>query len=176
MSLMKMAWHLTLPELGNATEEEHFAPLLWALEGMATVNEHVIRWSMRRAARGVAPPVPPVYASGVRYQEDPAGKEDWRDCLQVMQRGVGDCDQLVAWRLGELRVARIPAQAAIKWQHIPKRVAISIMKADGTPAYPAHMVPEEGLWLVHCSVQHGDGTIEDISKNLGMGGHYTSGV
>lgn len=496
---MKMAWHLTLPELSNATEEEHFAPLLWALEGMATVNEHVIRWSMRRAARGVAPVIPPVYASGVRYQEDPAGKEDWRDCLQVMSKGTGDClplatlvlrddytaiplyalapgdrimgqsswtmvrecvmtgdkpilsfklsngcvlrcsrdhrlfrdvdgrieeiraeqacvgddlaqlaelpmatredlawpdslarlsnedrawllgvfvadgwtdqyrcaisgldghaketqkrrveslmasvgidtrwhrkyiaindraitdffarcgrhatnkhlesvrfasreaiqatldglaadasiqqkhedgprtliygttsprlalqlrvlyrmlgvstsfrrvddhggfgehpiyrviprlltrdgyaerrdkkfariraiadggvepcgdiqtdegrfwlpesdvmvhncDNLVAWRLGELRVARIPAQAAIKWQHIPKEVAASIMKADGTPAYPAHMVPDEGLWLVHCSVQHGDGTIEDISKNLGMGGHYTSGV
>jgi hypothetical protein len=171
---MRMQWHLTLPELGNATEEEHFAPLLWALEGMATVNEHIIKWAMRRAARGISPMIPPVYASGVRYQEDPAGREDWRDCLQVMQRGVGDCDQLVSWRLGELRVAGHPCEPAIKWQHIPKEVATKIRKADGTPAYPASMVPDEGLWLVHCAVKHANGAIEDISKNLGMGGQYTS--
>ncbi len=176
MSLMKAQWHISLPELSGATEDEHFAPLLWMLEGMITVNMHIINWAFRRFARGISPPVPPVYASGVRYKADPAGKEDWKDCLQCMIDGWADCDRLVAWRAAELRVAGIPAEPAVKWRHIPKAIAVTIMNPDGKPAYPASMVPDEGLWLVHCSVKHPNGQIEDISKNLGMGGQYTSGV
>ena len=175
-SMIKAQWHVTLPDLESSTEEEHFAPLLWMLQGMATVNEHIIKWSFRRALQGISPPVPPVYHSGVRYREDPAGKENWRDCLNAMLQRFGDCDVLTSWRTAELRVAGIPAEPAIKWQHIPKSVTTKIRKPDGKQAYPDSMVPDEGLWLVHCSVLHPNGFVEDVSKNLGMGGGYTSSV
>lgn len=171
MSLMKASWSISLPDLSGASEEEHFAPLVWMLEGMITVNMHIIRWAFRRGT-----PIPPVYASGVVYREDPAGQENWKDCLAIMQDRFGDCDRLVAWRTAELRVAGIAAEPAIKWQHIPYEVAISLKKPDGTPMFPAAMVPREGLWLVHCGVKWPGGQIEDISKNLGMGGQYLGGV
>ena len=53
----------------------------------------------------------------------------------------------------------------IKWQNLDRQSAIAA-------GYPAAFVPAEGLWLVHCCVRFPDGTVEDVSKNLGMGGGY----
>jgi len=175
-AVMKATWHISLPALGPYSEEVHFRPLLWMLKGMIAVNVEIMRWAWQRAAMGLSPPIPPLYASGVRYEEDKGGREDWRDCLAILSRGRGDCDNLVGYRCAELVVAGIPAEPVIKWQHIPREVAIRIKRPDGELAYPPKMVPDEGLWMVHCSVRHPNGFIEDVSKNLGMGGNYTSGV
>lgn len=160
-------FHITLPE--DDGEDRHFAPILIALEAMCAVNEWHIRRANKRARQGLGLPIPPLYASGVRYAEDKHGREDWRDCYAVLKRGKGDCDQLVAWRIGELRAAGVRAEPAIKWQHLPREVM-------GMIGYPTRMIPAEGIHMVHCAVRYPSGQIEDPSKILGMGGAYTNRV
>jgi hypothetical protein len=174
--------HITLPENddeGN-DEERHFAPIIPLLEGVIKVNEWHIRRAIRRAEKGLGYPIPPLYASGVRYQEDPPGQENWKDCLAVLADGFGDCDRLVAWRTAELRVAGYPAEPIIKWKQIPKDVMIGL-------GHPAHMIPQEGIHMVHVCVglpgwqryahlYEDNPLVEDPSKRLGMGGSYTRSV
>jgi len=167
-------WHVTLPDLEDNTVESHFAPLVFALAGMIKINEfHINRQMKKFRATGRGTPFPPLYASGVRYQEDPPGKENWRDCFAILAyvaatgRGV-DCDQLICWRVAELRSAGIAAEPVIKWQHIPAAVARRL--------YPTMKIPDDGLWMIHCCVRFPDGSIEDTSKNLGMGGNFTGKV
>ncbi len=169
--------HITLPEDGGEDEHEeerHFAPIILALQAMIAVNEYHIRRSIRRAQKGLGAPIPPLYASGVRYKEDPPGQENWKDCLAVLKDGHGDCDRLCAWRVAELRCAGIAADPLIKWQQVPRDIMISM-------GHPAHMVPQEGISMVHVCVgwpgwQQDPSRVEDPSKLLGMGGEYTNGV
>ncbi len=165
--------HITLPE--DDGEDRHFAPIVLALEAMISVNLWHIQRGLNRAARGRGLPVPPLYASGVRYREDPPGQENWKDCLAVLAEGTGDCDRLVSWRVAELRAAGIPAEPVIKWQQVPKDIMISL-------GHPPHMVPEEGISMVHVCVgwpgwqYDEERLVEDPSKILGMGGQFTSGI
>ena len=93
---------------------------------------------------------------------------------------VHNCDRLVAWRVAELRVAGTQADPVIKWKTVPKDVMVRL-------GHPAHMVPEEGIQMVHVCVglpgwqqyaylKDQNPRIEDPSKRLGMGGQYTSKV
>lgn len=159
--------HITLPD--DDGEDRHFAPIILALEAMIAVNEWHIRRSLKRAEQGLGNAISPLYASGVRYAEDPPGREDWRDCLAVIKRGTADCDQLCAWRCAELRAAGVHAEPVIKWQHIPREAALRL-------GYPRSVVPEGGISMVHCCVRWPNGKIEDPSKILGMGGSYTNRV
>jgi hypothetical protein len=84
-------FHVTLPSLDDNSPESHFAPLVFALEGLIAIDKFHIERSIRRAQAGLGPPIPPLYASGVRYAEDTAGREDWRDVYVILQRGAGDC-------------------------------------------------------------------------------------
>jgi hypothetical protein len=170
--------HLTLPEHFDEDEHDearHFAPIILFLPGLIEVNKWHIRRSIRRAQKGIASPIPPLYESGVYYQEDPPGEENWKDVPAVLKDGHGDCDRLVAWRVAELQVAGIDAEPIIKWQQVPKDVMISL-------GHPSHMVPENGISMVHVCVgwpgwRSGDPSlVEDPSKILGMGGDYTNGV
>ena len=86
--------HLTLPEHfdeDDRDEERHFAPIIPLLEGLIKVNEWHLRRSLRRAQKGLAAPIQPLYASGVRYKEDPPGQENWKDIPAVLKDGHGDC-------------------------------------------------------------------------------------
>lgn len=86
--------HLTLPENfdeDDRDEDRHFAPIIPLLDGLIKVNEWHIRRALRRAQKGLGYPIPPLYASGVRYKEDPPGQENWKDCLAVLADGHGDC-------------------------------------------------------------------------------------
>ena len=165
--------YITLPDDDDdgdgLGEYRHFAPILLALEAMIAVNLWHIRRARRKAEKGTGLPFPPLYASGVRYKEDAPGHEDWCDCYVVLQRGTADCDQLVSWRIAELRAAGIDAQPYIKWQKIPKSMMLSM-------GHPSHLVPDVGVDMVHVQVQFPDGHIEDPSKILGMGGSFTNGV
>ncbi len=152
---------LTLPDTDDA---QHFAPLQILLEGLTKVNEYHIRRSL---VQGV--PIPPLYVSGVIYKEEKPGHEDWPDVIRVLKNGWGDCEDLAAWRAAELRVFGIPADPVIKWQWIPRDKMIQA-------GYPKHLVPGKGVWLVHCLVRYPDGTIEDPSKMLGMGGNFLNKV
>lgn len=90
-----------------------------------------------------APKIPPLYTSSIRYRMEPAGREIWQSAFETATRGVGDCEDLVAYRLAELWKDNVKARAKV----------LTI-----TPR------------LRHVVVQHKDGTIEDPSKNRGMKG------
>ena len=159
----------TLPPLGPYSPESHFAPLVFALEGMVNVNRHHIRQARDRSRAGLGMTVPPLDQSGVRYKEDPPGEENWGDLYYCLQNGHGDCDRLTIWRTAELQEAGVDAHPVIKWQNLSRETAVRA-------GYPADFVPADGLWLVHCCVRLPDGTVEDISKKLGMGAEYNSRV
>ncbi len=164
--------HITLPEDDGADglgEDRHFAPIVIALDILVKVNEWHIRRSLRRAQLGLGNPIVPLYASGVYYKEDPPGQENWGDIYYCLALGHADCDRLVAWRVAELRVAGVNAEPVIKWQQVPRDVMMSL-------GHPSHMVPPQGISMVHCLVRFPDGHVEDPSKILGMGGNYTNGV
>ena len=93
------------------------------------------------------PQTPELYSSGVRYQEERPGQERWQDIPQVLQRGVGDCEDLSAWRAAELNIR----------SGISARAEVAVSKV-----YP------DGRRLYHVFVRLPDGTIEDPSRILGM--------
>lgn len=88
-------------------------------------------------------PAPRLYDSGVRYERE-RGSERWLVPSQVLELGVGDCEDLAAWRAAELRVS------------------------GEDPAALARVV-RAGPRTWHAIVERGDGTIEDPSRLLGMG-------
>lgn len=88
--------------------------------------------------------LPALYAGRIRYERERAGRERWQTAEETARLGYGDCEDLAAYRLGELWMAgESKARARV--------VAI-------TPT------------LRHVMVARGDGTLEDPSKKLGMAG------
>lgn len=56
-----------------------------------------------RAARAAGRPLPRCYESGVMWFDSLAMPyQDFADAMTILRRGVGDCKQLVAWRIAEL--------------------------------------------------------------------------
>lgn len=86
---------------------------------------------------------PSLYASGVRYQREPAGEEDWQTVSVTYRRKTGDCEDLAAWRAAELVVSGEDTKA----RAVLKRIRPG---------------------LIHCIVRRGNGQYEDPSKLLGM--------
>jgi len=64
--------------------------------------------------------VPSLYDSGVRYQREPPGIEEFAAIPAVIERGWGDCDDLAAWRIAELRAHGERATPRIVWRKFPK--------------------------------------------------------
>ena len=58
--------------------------------------------------------VPPLYKSGVYYQEEPPGQENWQSALDLLKKGFGDCEDLAAYRVAELRRRGIAARPYVK--------------------------------------------------------------
>jgi hypothetical protein len=67
---------------------------------------------------------------------------------------VSNCDDLVAWRISELRNAGENAKVRLKWQYDPVRAAR----------------------MYHVLVRRSNGQVEDPSKRLGMGTHQAARV
>lgn len=97
---------------------------------------------------------PPLYQSKVRFRPEPnAGEyEEFATADLVLRRGYGDCDDLVAYRVAELREQGEDATIRIHWRD----------KGATTGR------------LYHVTVRRGktrkfpDGEIEDPSRFLGM--------
>lgn len=89
------------------------------------------------------PRMPQLYGSGVRYQRE--GRERFSDAAATLRRGYGDCEDLAAWRVAELRNAGEDARPAFRLRTF----------VGGPPLY-------------HVLVARGDGRIEDPSRRLGM--------
>lgn len=94
------------------------------------------------------PQTPELYRSGVAYEREPPPRENWQDVPTAMARGKADCEDLACWRVAELRLRR-----GVKTRPIP----IGRRGQDGSLHY-------------HIVVRWPDGTVEDPSKRLGMGG------
>ena len=80
------------------------------VRALARANEVYLR---------VCPNTPGLYSSGVKYQREPnAGQyEEFAAIPTVLNRGWGDCDDLVAWRVAEYRqVLKRPADVMIYWR------------------------------------------------------------
>ena len=122
------------------------------LQGAAQVNLGILQINREAHKRsgGRVPLIPPLYLSGVRYQEEPRNWElEHFDTIPVVYgRGWGDCDDLAPIRVAELRFTKEDPRAnvAVKWKQIAP-----------------------GKKLYHVVVRRGDGTIEDPSRALGMG-------
>lgn len=116
------------------------------LECLVQINEALMRSRV----------FPDLYRTHVRYRQEPLGEENWRDAAIVLQTGFGDCEDLAAFRVAELRVKhKIPAKCVFRWKMFdvetqagPRRVKLY------------HILV--GVWR--------DGRLltEDPSKRLGM--------
>lgn len=95
------------------------------------------------------PQTPYLYESGVLYEHEVPGRENWQDVPTTLLNGVGDCEDLACWRAAELRaVAGINAKPFLKFTRGP-----------------------DGMNLYHVVVQLPNGMYEDPSRSLGMNGH-----
>lgn len=92
------------------------------------------------------PGTPSLYRSGVRYQREPAGQEQWLSIPALYAQGHGDCEDLAAARCAEIRLGGGSCALDFYWRKLP-----------------------EGVLMYHIIVRHGDGQIEDPSRRLGMG-------
>ena len=67
------------------------------------------------------PQVPLLYQSGVHYEEEPPGQEDWQDIPTTLSLGYGDCEDLCCWRAAELQVrSGIAAWPYFIWRRRPR--------------------------------------------------------
>lgn len=128
-------------------EFKRFFPLIMCLETLVRINE----WQLNRLAME-GKFLPPLYQSGVFYQAEPLGEEEWLDIPTLYKQGFGDCEDLAAARCAELRCMGIPAVCAIRHKTIKH--------------------PSGPITMVHVLVLHPNGSIEDPSKALGMKGEY----
>lgn len=113
-----------------------------SVEVLAAANEVLFRRH---------PATPGVYESRVfYYRPEPADEDDdFDDWAVVLERGYGDCEDLVAARIAELRVRHgVAARAGFD-----RRM---VQTAKG---------PQE---RIHTWVLHPDGSREDIARALGM--------
>jgi hypothetical protein len=92
------------------------------------------------------PATPRLMDSSVRYEPDDPGREEWKDIAETLSRGAGDCKDLVAWRLAELRIGGEHAAVA----------RVEFHEAG------------DGRVLHHMTVRRASGLIEDPSRALGM--------
>lgn len=122
------------------------------LRGVIAQNQLLIR-TARQAGR----PYPKLYESGVRFQRERDPKpgrpriQEMVDLRTVLARGGGDCKHLTAWRVAELRESGEDPKADIKIYWRMKRLKGRLR-----------------LSMYHAEVRRSDGSVEDVSRYLGM--------
>jgi hypothetical protein len=89
--------------------------------------------------------LPPLYSSGVRYRPEPtrgSGVEYFDDPWTVLERGHGDCDDLVVYRAGELIAAGEPAGVVCQGaaQFTLPRFHVAVRRADGSLEDPSKVL------------------------------------
>ncbi|MGH7327312.1 MAG: hypothetical protein ACREJX_03070, partial [Polyangiaceae bacterium] len=92
---MLYAPHFKLRAFDTLSDEAKIPALLRLLEALSGVNE---AWLRENSS------APYLYASGVRYLEEPQGRDDWQDIPETLGLLHGDCEDLGCWRVAELRV------------------------------------------------------------------------
>lgn len=127
---------------------------------------------MREAARR-GKPFPPLYESGIVYErEPPDGFEEFADYETMLERGWGDCDDLVCARAAELRCQGVACTVRIYWRFFSaetgERVNEKVIEANGGA------MPRGVFAVMHVELRHPPskdypkGRIEDPSRHLGL--------
>lgn len=111
------------------------------LEALAEANAEFLREQ---------PHTPWLYESEVVYMAEPDGRDEWQDIPDTLERGNGDCEDLAAWRVAELRVRKGEKVAFV----------ISVQEQRTKRGEPVTMY--------HIQLKRADGRVEDPSKLLGM--------
>lgn len=93
---------------------------------------------------GSAPTFDEGLKHGVKWKPEPFSDEHFDHAKTVLKRGWGDCDDLAPWQAASLRATGEDPQAR------------AIVKRSGPKRW-------------HAIVQHGDGSLEDPSRQAGMG-------
>jgi hypothetical protein len=128
--------HFKLRAFETLSDRARVEVLKQLLEALVAVN---IAWlNEHRNA-------PFLYVSGVVYEEEPEGRDDWQDIPETIALRAGDCEDLGCWRIAELRARNFEhALPFIKRSEIGPRT------------------------VYHVAVQRADGRLEDPSRILGM--------
>lgn len=82
--------------------------------------------------------LPPLYQSGVRFETAPGhgtGKEWFASPLATYTKGKGDCDQLVIWRIAELRLHGEHATCRTIW--IGGSIHVQVRRTNGAVEDPS---------------------------------------
>jgi hypothetical protein len=128
--------HFKLRAFDTLSEGAKITALERLLEALSAVNE---AWLLEH------PGAPWLYQSGVRYEEEPRGRDDWQDIPETIALRVGDCEDLGCWRIAELRTrGREYARPYVKQSVTGPRT------------------------VYHVAVRRADGRLEDPSRILGM--------
>lgn len=149
MSNTRICFNIQRPDTADTRIQGRrgpFAPVLMSLQTLVAIN----LWQLRQKD------YPRLYASGIYYKSEPPAVE-WHDIPSLLKLGYGDCKDLAAYRIAELEhYYGIVCKPCIKWKFIN---------------YPMKGYSQRIL-LIHVMVLWPNGTIEDPSRILGMGGEY----
>jgi hypothetical protein len=121
---------------GNASVHETQTYLQLLLHALVGLNVAYLRFH---------PNTPSIYRAAVRYHREPRGHEQWLQVPSVREQTWGDCEDLAAWRVAELRVHGVDAWPCFHWRRLPAAL------------------------VYHIVVCRPDGIVEDPSRVLGMG-------
>lgn len=125
-------------------ELNRFFPVILLLEAYTKINQ----WQMRQHKFA------PLYKSGVRYQAEAPGREDWLDTPHLYSQGFGDCEDIACTYAAEMRERK-------------KLAAVPCIKFKDFKTSSGQLIT-----LIHVMTLMPDGTIADPSAVLGMEGEY----
>jgi hypothetical protein len=119
--------------------------------------------------------IPPLFRSGVRFRDEPwatgdtrlpGGLEQFTHLLEILDRGWGDCAQLCAWRVAELRNGGWRTPDAPSGEQATLRYFIRARcPACGDEDCPDPSHPKRRR-SYHVEMRRADGRIEDPSQLL----------
>ncbi len=131
---MLYAPHFQLRAFERLSDRARIRALEQLLEALCGVNEE---WLDEH------PEAPWLYRSGVRYVEEPPGRDEWQDIPETLHRREGDCEDLACWRIAELR-ARLGEAAkpyVKRTLYGPRTVYhVAVMRADGRLEDPSRIL------------------------------------
>jgi hypothetical protein len=92
-------------------------------------------------------PLPCLYSSGIRFQKEPnAGQyEDWKPPHQTLEDGWGDCDDLVLYRVAELRSVGECAEVVVMRRRGTNKFHVAVRRGDGRLEDPSLVVMKQAV-------------------------------
>ncbi len=98
--------------------------------------EHVLEFMTQVAERQCrALKLPHPYVAGIKYEREPAGREDWFTPTQIIARGKDDCEGLAYYLAGWLRAhGQRDARAVLKRSSVGYHAIVQTNRATIDPS------------------------------------------